>query len=101
MPARAAKVQSLLPSAEANEVDIDALLREADAADAALRAAQPSAEQERVIIAAAEALAGSEAGVPAKSRAVVQRLETKWVDFLERHGAQYGWDESIGPTLEL
>ena len=30
-----------------------------------------------------------------------QRLASKWVDFLERHGTEYGWDESVGPTLEL
>jgi hypothetical protein len=82
-------------------VDIEALLREADAADAAVRATLPTAEEERAIIAAAEALAGSEAGVPAKSRAVVERLVTKWLDFLEKHGNEYGWDESVGPTLEM
>ena len=83
------------------EVDVEALLREAEAADAAARATLRTPEQERSIIAAAEALAGSKAGVPAKSRAAVQRLASKWVDFLERHGTEYGWDESVGPTLEL
>ena len=72
-----------------------ALLREADAVDAAARAALPTPEEERVIIDAAETLAGSEAGVPAKSRAVVLRLESKWCDFLERHGEEYGWDERL------
>ena len=38
-----------------------------------------SPEEERVIIDAAEALAGSDAGVPAKTRAVVLRRETKWL----------------------
>jgi hypothetical protein len=70
MTRRAAKAQAQPPAAE--EVDIEALLREADAADAAARATLPTAGQERAIIAAAEALAGSEEGVPAKSRAVVQ-----------------------------
>ena len=49
------------------EVDVEALLREAEAADAAARATLPTPEQERVIIAAAEALAGSEEGVPEKA----------------------------------
>ena len=40
---------------------------------------------------AAEALAGGEAGVPAKSRAAILRLETKWLFFLQRHGAEYGY----------
>ena len=73
------KAQAQPPASE--QVDIEALLREADAADAAVRATLPTAEEERAIIAAAEALAGSEAGVPAKSRAVVERLVTKWLDF--------------------
>ena len=47
-------------------VDVDALLRRADAAYAAARATMPSPEEERAVVAAAEALlAGSEAGVPA------------------------------------
>ena len=37
----------------------------------------PRPAEERAIIEAAETLAGSEAGVPAKSRAVVLRLESK------------------------
>lgn len=80
---------------------MDALLREADAADAAARATLPSPAQERAIIEAAEALAGSDAGVPAKSRAAVVRLEAKRREFLAKHGAEYGWNEIIGPTLEL
>jgi hypothetical protein len=99
MTRNATKAQAQPPASE--EVDIEALLREADAADAAVRATLPTAEEERAIIAAAEALAGSEAGVPAKSRAVVERLVTKWLDFLEKHGNEYGWDESVGPTLEM
>ena len=89
------------PATPVEEVDVEALLREADAADAAAQALLRTPEQERTIIAAAEALAGSEEGVPAKSRAVVERLVSKWLDFLEKHGAQYGWDESVGPTMEL
>ena len=81
--------------------DLEALLRAAEAAEAAARATRPSAEEERRIIDAAEALAGSEAGVPAKSRMVVLRLVTKWLEFLERHGAEYKWDARVGPTLEL
>ena len=78
-----------------------ALLREADAVDKASRAALPTPEEERVIIDAADTLAGSEAGVPAKSRAVVLRLESKWCNLLERHGEEYGWDERVGPTMEM
>ena len=87
--------------AATEEADIEALLRQAEAADAAARATLTTPEEERVIIEAAETLAGSEAGVPAKSRAVVLRLESKWVDFLARHGQEYGWDESVGPTMEM
>ena len=44
----------------------------------------------------------SEAGVPAKSaRAVQQALERKWHEFLEKHGNEYGYDVSVGPTIEL
>ena len=91
----------MAPGAATEEVDVLALLREADAVDAAARAALPTPEEERVIIDAAETLAGSEAGVPAKSRAVVLRLESKWCAFLERHGEEYGWDERVGPTMEM
>ena len=72
--------------------DIEELLRAAEAAEAEACATLPTAEEERRIIDAAEALAGSDAGVPAKSRAAVLRLETKWLEFLERHGAEYKWD---------
>ena len=83
--------------------NIEELLRaaEPEAAEAAASATLPTAEEERVIIDAAEKLAGGDAGVPAKSRAAVLRLETKWLDFLQRHGAEYKWDASVGPTLEL
>ena len=53
----------------ATDEEIEALLRAADEADAAARATLPNAAQVRATIDAAEALAGSEAGVPAKSRA--------------------------------
>ena len=77
------------------------LMRAAEAAEAAARATLVSPEEERVIIDAAEALAGSDAGVPAKTRAVVLQLETKWLVFLDKHGAEYKWDAEVGPTLEL
>ena len=48
--------------------EVERLLRQAEAAEAAARATLMSPEQERVVIDAAEALAGSDAGVPAKSR---------------------------------
>jgi len=99
MPRRGAAAQPERPASE--EVDVEALLREAEAAEAAAQATLPTLEQERVIIKAAEALAGSEAGVPAKSRAVVLRLESKWLDFLEKHGVEYSWDKSVGPSMEM
>ena len=86
---------------EEADIVIEALLRQAEAADAAARATLTTPEEERAIIEAAETLAGSEAGVPAKSRAVVLRLERKWVDVWARHGHEYGWDESVGPTMEM
>ena len=54
MTRRAANAQQKPPVSQ--EVDIEALLREAEAADAAARATLPTPEEERVIIAAAEAL---------------------------------------------
>lgn len=75
------------PTASVEEVDVEALLREAEAADAAARATVPTPEQERSIIAAAEALAGSEEGVPAKSRAAV--LERPQNDCRSRPRAPY------------
>ena len=77
------------------------LMRAAEAAEAAARTTLVSPEEERVIIDAAGALAGSDAGVPAKTRAVVLRRETKWLVFLDKHGAEYKWDAEVGPTLEL
>ena len=50
-------------SAATVEADIEALLRQAEAADAAARATLTTPEEERAIIDAAETLAGSEAGV--------------------------------------
>ena len=98
---KAAKTSKGVAPALSSDEDIDELLRQAAAADAAAAATLPSAEEERATIAAAEALAGSEAGVPAKSRAAIISLETKWLDFLGRHGEEYGFSEAEGPTLEL
>ena len=78
--------------------DIEELLRRAAQADAAAAATLPSLEEERATIAAAEELAGGEAGVPPKSRAAIVALENKWLDFIGRHGAEYGFDEAAGPT---
>ena len=90
------------PAPLVEEVDeVEALLRQAEAAEAAARATLPTPAEERAIIAAAEALAGSDEGVPAKSRAAVHRLATKWCEFIEKHGTEYGWDECVGPTLEI
>ena len=52
------------------------------------------------MVAAAEALAGSEAGVPAKSRRAICALEVKWREWMAKDGAEYGYDESVGPTIE-
>ena len=91
--------RAVIAASMANE--IEELLRAAEAAEAEARATLPTAAEERAIVDAAEELAGGEEGVPAKSRAVVLRLETKWLQFLERHGEQYKWDACVGPTLEL
>jgi len=88
-------------SAAASDEDIEELLRRADEANAAAAATLPSAAEERAIIDAAEALAGGDAGVPPKSRAAISTLQNKWLDFLGRHGVQYGFREAEGPTLEL
>ena len=88
-------------SAAASDEDIEELLRRAGEADAAAAATLPSAAKERAVIDAAEALAGSDAGVPPKSRAAIIALENKWMDFLGRHGDEYGFSEAEGPTLEL
>ena len=69
--------------------EIEEMMRAAEAAEAEACATLPTAEEERGIMDAAEALAGGEAGVPAKSRAAILRLETKWLFFLQRHGAEY------------
>ena len=81
--------------------DVDALLLQAAAAEAEATAPGVSAEEQRRIIAAAEALASSEAGVPAKSSRVIASLLNKWVDFVEMHGDEYGYDAAAGPTVEL
>ena len=93
--------------AATEEADIEALLRQAEAADAAARATLTTPEEERAIIEAAETLAGSEAGVPAKSRAVVLRLESKngWTFWrgtatstagTRASGRQWRWQSTTG-----
>ena len=84
-----------------SEDDVEALLLAAEAADAAAAATLISPEEERMVMNAAEALANSEAGVPAKSARAVQALESKWLEFLQKHGSEYGFDVSVGPTIEL
>ena len=56
-------------------VDIDELVRQAEAAEAAAAATLPSPEEVRTLVAAAEALAATEAGVPPKSAAVILLLQ--------------------------
>ena len=48
----------------------------------------------------AERLAARD-GVPPKTAAVVRSLMRRWSAFLEVHGGEYGFDVSIGPTVEL
>ena len=84
------------------DVDVEELMRQAEALEAeALPPKSISAQEERDVIDAAERLAGSEAGVPAKSRAVIQSMTVKWLDFLDRHSEGYGFDAACGPTEEL
>ena len=67
--------EHLAPTSEM--VDVAALLRKSDAAYAAAYAAKASPEEERAVVAAAEALAGSEAGEAAKSRKAICSLARK------------------------
>ena len=39
--------------------------------------------------------------MPAKSSHVVRTLQSKWPENLELHGDEYGFDEALGPTIEL
>ena len=57
--------------------ELDALVRQADALEAEARATQPTPEEERRIIDAAEALAGGDAGVPPKSRMAVAAVRCR------------------------
>ena len=81
---RVSPVGAVCESYGGRGVEVEELLHAAEAAEAEARAMLPTAAEERAIIDAAEELAGGEAGVPAKSRAVVLVLETKWLHFLER-----------------
>ena len=62
MVARKSKTGKGVTGGASRDRDIDELLRRALEADTAAAAQLPSAEEERATIAAAEALAGSEAG---------------------------------------
>ena len=81
--------------------EVERLLRATDDAEAAANQPCFSAEEQRRVIHDAEALAGGEAGVPAKSSHVVRTLQSKWLENLELHGDEYGFDEALGPTIEL
>ena len=65
-------------------VDIDELVRQAEAAEAAAAATLPSPEEVRTLVAAAEALAATEAGVPPKSAAVILQLSVRYVLYMYR-----------------
>ena len=82
-------------------VDIDELVRQAEAAEAAAAATLPSPEEVRTLVAAAEALAATEAGVPPKSAAVILQLEARWLDFIGEHGEEYRFDAAAGPSLQI
>jgi hypothetical protein len=77
------------------------LLRELDEADAAVARLVPSAEEVREQIDAAEKLAQSEAGTPAKTEEVAQKMLRKWKLFVCEHGVAYGLDTTRGPTSEF
>ena len=77
------------------------LLRELDEADAAVARLIPSAEEVREQIEAAEKLAQSEAGTPAKTEEVTQKMMRKWQLFVLEHGEAYGLDVTRGPTSEF
>ena len=81
--------QSAAPNADSGAAFLAAALAARDAG----QAPRQSPEEERRIILEAEALAQSEAGVPAKSARVVSGLQTKWLEFLDAHGAELGFDE--------
>ena len=76
------------------------LWRELQANVAAVAACYPSAEALREEAAEAERLAARD-GVPPKTAAVVRSLMRRWSAFLEVHGDEYGFDVSIGPTVDL
>ena len=82
-------------------IDNDELVRQVEAAEAAAAATLPSAEEVRTLVAAAEALAASEAGVPPKSAAVILQLEARWLEFIGEHGEAYKFDAAAGPSLQL
>ena len=77
------------------------LLRELDEADAAVARLVPSAEEVQEQIEAAEKLAQSEAGTPAKTEEVAQKMMRKWQLFVLEHGEAYGLDVTRGPTSEF
>ena len=72
------------------------LLRELDEADAAVARLIPSAEEVREQIEAAEKLAQSEVGTPAKTEEVAQKMMRKWQLFVLEHGEAYGLDVTRG-----
>ena len=76
------------------------LLRELDEADAAVSRLIPSAEDVREQIDAAEKLAQSEAGTPAKTEEVAQKMLRKWQLFVLEHGEAYGLDTAYYPVRQ-
>ena len=82
------------------EPTIAELLLELGAAEAAIAAFGPTPEQVREEAAEAERLA-KENGTPAKSAKVIGVLQRRWSEFLDVHGDAYGYEEEIGPTIEL
>ena len=102
MRARGSWLTDWLPGVAAGAVTAGmALLLAARASFDAGRAPRRSLEEEESMIIQAEQLAASCHGTPAKSARVVKSMTNKWTQFLVEHGEAFGFDESVGPTVEL
>ena len=75
-------------------------LSNAEKAEAEAARHRPTAEKQQARIAEIEERAQL-FGDSAKQSAQAKVLERKWLRFLLVHGAEYGFDEKKGPTIEL
>ena len=75
-------------------------MQAAQAAEAQAAAHRETAAQKRARIAELEERAQL-FGDPVKQSAQAKVLERKWLRFLLVHGAEYGFDERVGPDVEL